>query len=86
MIAAVVFVLCALTSVACAVLLVRGYLQSRARLLMWASLGFVAFAVNNVLLVCDRLVVVEHDLALPRVLAALVGVSLLLFGCLLDAD
>lgn len=86
MTAAIVFVLCGLTSVACAVLLVRGFLQTRARLLMWASLGFVAFAANNVLLVCDRLVVNEFDLAVPRVLAALVGVTLLMFGCMIDAD
>lgn len=86
MTAAIVFVLCALTSVACTVLLVRGYLQSRTRLLMWASLGFVALAANNVLLVCDRLLMSAYDLALPRVVTALAGVSLMLFGCLIDAD
>ena len=33
--ATLVYALCALTSLACAVLLLRGYLSSRARLLLW---------------------------------------------------
>ena len=80
-----VYVLCALTSAACMVLLVRGYLATRTRLLLWASLGFCALAINNVILVLDRLVV-PHDLALARVLTALLGVSIMLYGCICDAD
>ena len=41
MAARAVYVLCALTSLGCAVLLVRGYLESRARLLLWSSVSFV---------------------------------------------
>jgi hypothetical protein len=83
--AAIVYVLCALTSVACMVLLVRGYFATRTRLLLWASLGFCALAVNNIILVLDRLVL-PHDLALARVLTALLGVSIMLYGCICDAD
>lgn len=83
--AAAVFIACALTSVACAILLIRGYLASRSRLLLWSSLGFMGFALNNILLVVDRLVVAE-DLSLLRTLPALLGVSVLLFGCIWDAD
>ena len=59
--AEVVYILCALTSLACAVLLIRGYRRSRSRLLLWSCLGFVALAANNVLLFVD-LVVVPHAL------------------------
>lgn len=84
--AATVFILCALTSAACMVLLIRGYLASRTRLLLWASLGFCGLAINNTLLVVDRLVVPNVDLSLVRVVTALLGVSIMLYGCICDAD
>lgn len=84
--AATVFILCALTSAACMVLLIRGWLASRTRLLLWASLGFCGLAINNLILVIDRLVVPHIDLGLPRVLTALVGVTIMLYGCICDAD
>ncbi|MBA3547252.1 MAG: hypothetical protein H0T76_12270 [Nannocystis sp.] len=83
--AAAVFIACALTSVICAVLLIRGYLASRSRLLLWSSLGFMGLALNNVILVVDRLVFAQ-DLSLLRSLPALLGVAVLLFGCIWDAD
>ena len=51
--AEVVYVLCALTSNACAVLLLRGSLASRTRLLFWGSFCFTGLALNNVLLYVD---------------------------------
>ena len=84
--AVVVYVLCALTSLACAVLLLRGYRQSRARLLLWSGLCFAGFFLNNLLLVVDRQLVPTIDLSLWRTLPALVGLSLLLYGFVWDAD
>jgi hypothetical protein len=78
--ATVVYALCALTSIACAVLLIRGYLQSRARLLLWASLCFVGLAVNNVLLFVDLGLVPELDLSIVRSLPTLAGLTLLIYG------
>lgn len=78
--ASVVYVLCALTSLAVAGLLVRGYLRSRARLLLWSALCFVFLAINNVLLVVDVEVVPAVDLSLWRGLPVLVGLALLIFG------
>lgn len=49
-VATAVYILCAVTSVLCAGLLVRSYLRSRVRLLLWSALCFVGLAVNNVLL------------------------------------
>lgn len=83
---AAVFVACALTSVLCAALLVRGYLATRTRLLLWSSLGFIGLALNNVVLVIDRLIVPDIDLSLVRTLPAFLGVTVLLFGCIWDAD
>jgi hypothetical protein len=81
----VVFVLCALTSIACAILLFRGYRESRTRLLFWSSLCFIGLAANNVLLFVDRLVVPSVDLSLARGLTALVALALLLFGLIWEA-
>ncbi len=86
MMAKAVFLLCALTSLVCAILLLRGYGRSRSRLLLWSGLCFVGLALNNGLLVVDRLVLPEIDLATWRQAPALVGIGLLLFGLVWDAD
>ena len=62
--ALVIYVLCALASLLCAVLLWRGYRQSRARLLRWSAICFIGLFLNNVLLVLDTHVIATVDLAL----------------------
>lgn len=81
-----VYLLCAVTSLACAVLLLRGYVRSRVRLLLWSSLCFVGLALNNALLVLDLIVMPESDLSLLRNLPALVGMALLVFGLVWEAE
>ena len=75
-----VYILCALTSLACAVLLMRAYAQSRQRFLLWAGLCFIALVVNNVLLYVDFIIGPIMDLSLPRGIAALAGIGILVFG------
>jgi hypothetical protein len=84
-VATAVYILCAITSCLCAALLLRGYLAGRTRLLLWSSLCFVFLAANNVLLVFDKLIVTGTDLALARVLTALAGVAVLLYGLIWEA-
>jgi hypothetical protein len=81
-----VYVLCALTSFACAVLLLRAYRRTRQRLLLWSGLCFSGLSLNNLLLVIDTRFVPETDLSLVRTLPALIGVSLLLYGFVWDTD
>ena len=76
----IVFILCALTSLACAVLLLRGYYRSRVRLLFWSGLCFVGFALNNILLVVDLRVLPSLDLSVARTSTALAGLCCLLYG------
>jgi hypothetical protein len=76
----VVYTLCALTSLVCAGLLLRAYRQRRTRLLLWSSASFAAFALNNVLLFVDLLVVPSVDLSLLRAATGLAAVGILLFG------
>jgi hypothetical protein len=78
--ATIVYALCFLTSLACAVLLLRGFAASRARLLLWSGLCFAGLALNNLVLLVDLSVVPTVDLSFLRTLPALVGVGLLLYG------
>jgi hypothetical protein len=84
-VATVVYVLCAVTSCLCAVLLLRGYLAGRTRLLLWSSLCFVLLGANNILLVFDKVVVTGTDLQLARTVTALAGVVVLLYGLIWEA-
>lgn len=78
--AAAVFVLCALASVGCAVLLWRGWIASQARLLFWAALSFVLLAVNNLMLVVDEVLVRDRDLGWTRDTASFGAVAVMLVG------
>ena len=81
----IVYVLCALTSTLCAVLLVRGYRASRARLLLWSAVCFIGLALNNVLLIVDLHVVPSIDLSTWRMLPAVIGASALLYSLVWEA-
>ncbi len=80
-----VYLLCALTSLVCAVLLFRAYRGSRSRLLLWSALCFVGLTVNNVLLVVDKEVVPDIDLQILRDVSGLAAVTLLLFGLIWES-
>lgn len=83
--ASVVYVLCALTALMCAGLLLGGYSKSGARLLLWSGLCFVGLTVNNVLVFVDLEVLPDHNLILWRNTAALVAMCLLLYGLIWDS-
>ena len=77
---AVVYILCFLTSAACAWLLGRSYFRNRARLLLWSSVCFGFLAANNLVLVIDLLVMPALDLRLARLSLALAAVVSLIWG------
>ena len=76
------YVLCAATSILCAVLLLRGYLRTRTRLLMWSTLCFIGLAINNILLFVDLVIFPgpDIDLRLERSGSALISIALLVIG------
>ena len=84
--AKLVYLLCAVTATACTWLMLRAYLTTRTKLLLWSGLCFGGMTLNNVLLVFDRLVFVTHDLSAWRLGAALVAVLLLVTGLVMEAD
>lgn len=76
----IIYILCTLTTLTCAWLLLRGYLRTRARLLWWSALCFAMLTVNNALVFVDIVSVPELDLSLWRTLPALVGLGMLIYG------
>ena len=81
-----VYLLCAVTSIICAVLLIRAYLHSRLRLLFWSFLCFLGFALNNGILFFDKVVVPHVDLSLLRHTPAVIGIACLLYGFIWESD
>jgi hypothetical protein len=86
MTAAIIYTLCALTALLCAVLLLVGYARSRYRLLLWSGLCFALLTLNNLLLVADKLIFPDVDLGLWRSMSALIAMAVLLYGLIWDAD
>jgi hypothetical protein len=82
-----VYVLCFLTSGACAWLLGRSYARSGTRLLLWSSICFVFLAANNLALVFDLVVWPNDiDLRIVRLSLALAAVMSLLWGFVWDGE
>ena len=85
--AALIYMLCALTCLAGATLLLRSYAQSRVRLLLYSGLCFVGLTGSNLLLVLDRFVLGEDvSLLTLRLVTAFVALLLLLFGLIWEHD
>ena len=75
-----VYSLCAVTSVWCAVLLLLRYRVQRERLLLWSALCFGGLALNNLLLFADYVVFPALDFSLYRSAAAAAAMLVLLAG------
>ena len=87
MIAAIVYILCALTSLACSWLLLRGWRRSGVRLLLWSGICFVGFTMNNVVLFIDVVLIPEAiSLAVLRNLLSLSSVCVLLYGLIWEVE
>lgn len=82
----VLFLLAALTCLACTALLYRGWRRTGERLLLWSTLCFILLSVNNVLLLVDLPVFTEVDLRPYRLVAALAGLGFLLYGFIWEAE
>lgn len=81
-----VYILCALLSAACAVLLMRAWSRNRLRLLLYSGLCFVWLAINNSILFIDLVLVPAIDLSMVRTLTSLGGAATLLYGLIWDAS
>ena len=83
--AELVYILCAVTCLACAWLLGTGYRRSRHRILLWSTLCFVGLFLANVMTFVDIIVVPDTDLHWLRSAIALVATALLVIGLIWEA-
>jgi Family of unknown function (DUF5985) len=77
---AIIYLLCVITSLLCAYLLVRSYRRAKTRLLVWSALCFALLAINNLVLFVDVLLLPDIDLSILQLLTSLSAVMVLLYA------
>lgn len=84
-IAEAIYLLCAMTSLLAALMLLRHYRQRRTSLLLWSLIGFAGLAVNNVLVYVDLVMFTGINLSLYRAAAAAAAMLALVYGLVWEA-
>lgn len=82
----VAYILCALVSLLCAVLLLRGYFHGRHRLLLWSGICFSGLTIANALVFLDLVMFPHTDLYPQRLVVTAGSVLLLLFGLIWEGQ
>jgi hypothetical protein len=71
----------------CGVLLLRGYVRTRTRLLLWSGLCFMGLMVSNVLLFVDLFILGDNvTIYVWRLATAAAAMLLLLYGLIYESD
>ena len=78
--AAFVYILGVLVTLACSLLLLRAYGTGRKRLLLWSGICFFGLAISNLLVFVDLVIFRAIDLYRWRLLTAAVSMLILLYG------
>jgi len=87
--ATAVYLLCALASFSCALLLFREYWTYRAqaaRLVLWSSISFACFAASNVLVLVDLVLAPNGRFTVMRAGTAAAATAVLLFGLIWETE
>lgn len=79
-----VYVLCLFTSLLCALLLYKSYLEGRSKLLLYCALCFLGLAFNNLILFLDLNVILEVDLSPYRNFVGVVAVTCMIWGLIAE--
>lgn len=80
-----VYILGILTTLACAVLLLRAYSRVKKSLLLWSGLCFVGLTISNLLMFVDLVMFPNVDLYIWRLVAAAISMLLLVYGLIWDS-
>lgn len=80
-----VYILCAITSVISAALLLRGALRHGNRMLFWSAMCFLAMAANNSLLYANFIIFPDVDLLTAARIATLIGIIMVNYGLIWHA-
>ena len=82
---ATVYILGTLTTLACAMLLLRGYARTNRRLLLWSGLCFSGLTISNLLVFIDLVIVPDVNLFVWRLATSALSMFLLLYGLIWDS-
>ena len=80
------YTLSALAAGFCSWLLLRAHSRTGYRLLLWGGLCFVGLTLNSALLIADKLLLPEVNLFTWRLVIALLGLLIFLYGLIFDGD
>lgn len=80
-----VYILSALTSLACAILLLRGYAGSKQPLLLWSAFCFIGLALSNALTFVDLVILLTIDLYRLRLATTAIAMAMLLYGLIWES-
>jgi hypothetical protein len=80
------YIISCLSTLLCAILLLRAYDNVRKRLLLWSGLCFVALTVSNILVVADLVLFPKIDLYSYRLGSAAIAMVLLLYGLIWESQ
>ena len=81
-----VYILGALTSLCCALLLLRGYRRVKKKLLLWSGLCFGGLTISNLLVFVDLVMFPDVNLYRWRLATAAVAMILLLYGLIWESE
>ncbi len=82
-----VYILGTLTTLLCALLLLRGYARGKQRLLLWSGLCFIGLTLNNGLVFIDLILLpMDIDLYILRLATAAAAMLVLLYGLIWESD
>ena len=84
--ALIIYLLCTLTSFICAWMLLKSYITTKSKILLWSSLCFMTLFVSNIFLVIDALTGPEINLLTLRLIISLIALLFLLFGLIWEDD
>lgn len=85
--ASLVYLLGAIVTALCAMLLLRGFIRSRGRLLLWSGLCFAGLTVSNGLLFVDLVLLPpEQSLYMWRLSTAAAAMLLLVYGLVFESE
>jgi hypothetical protein len=85
--ASLVYLLGALVTAVCAILLLRGFARSRSRLLLWSGLCFAGLTVSNALLFIDLVLLgPTQSLYMWRLGTASAAMLLLVYGLVFESE
>jgi len=81
-----VYLLGIITSLLCAFLLLRGYIRSRQRLLLWSGLCFAGLTISNFLVFLDLVIIPQVNLYRWRLVSAAIAMAFLLYGLIWKSE